>query len=409
MKIVILVPGFPKLSETFIINKFLGLLRMDIDVSIVCQRKNTSDWQYFPQLARDRKLRKKIHAIPPHGSAFPVVFLFPFVFLFALFAHPAKTVRYLVRGKKKFGLSLIKRFYLDAKLIQTSPDIIHFEFGALAARQMYLSELLNCRLVVSFRGYDINYVGLEDPGYYTRVWRQAHALHFLGKDLWNRAKKRGCPESKPVYFIPPAIDTGLFNPGEKEQIAERGTPESPLRILSVGRLEWKKGYEFALQSIRVLREKGIHCHYRIIGTGEHINALICARRHLELDSCVEILGPLQPAGVKKEMERSDVFLQASVSEGFCNAVMEAQAMKLPVVCTDADGLGENVKHGVTGFVVPRRSPRALADAMEKLARNPFLRHEYGEAGRNRIMNKFQLNDQIKLFADMYNDAVKEKY
>ncbi len=63
-----------------------------------------------------------------------------------------------------------------------------------------------------------------------------------------------------------------------------GSAARPLRILSIGRLEWKKGYEYALQAARMLRERGIHFEYRIIGDGEFHTATAYARYQLGLAS-----------------------------------------------------------------------------------------------------------------------------
>ena len=104
------------------------------------------------------------------------------------------------------------------------------------------------------------------------------------------------------------------------------------------------------------------------------------------------------------MERADVFLHSAVSEGFCNAVMEAQAMELPVVCTDADGLPENVADGETGFVVSRRDPAALAEKLEALSRDPALRRRMGKAGRKRALEKFRLSDQLDRFESFYRQV-----
>ena len=59
-----------------------------------------------------------------------------------------------------------------------------------------------------------------------------------------------------MCFIPPAIDVDFFDPASKDIQSSLVTKERPFRILSVGRLEWKKGYEFALQAIKLLQEKG---------------------------------------------------------------------------------------------------------------------------------------------------------
>ena len=80
-------------------------------------------------------------------------------------------------------------------------------------------------------------------------------------------------------------------------------------------------------------------------------------------------------------------------------------MELPVVCTDADGLAENVEDGVTGFVVPRGDPRALADKVEILARDPAHRRRMGASGRRRVLEKFRLEDQIRRFEQFYGEVL----
>jgi colanic acid/amylovoran biosynthesis glycosyltransferase len=180
-----------------------------------------------------------------------------------------------------------------------------------------------------------------------------------------------------------------------------------LRILSVGRLEWKKGYEYALQSLRMLLDAGINCRLRIVGAGNFYEALVFARHQLGLKEHVEFLGGLPHPRVIEEMHETDIFLHPSLSEGFCNAVLEAQAMQIPVVCTDAGSLPENVIDGQTGFVVPRRDPVAMADKMILLARDPSLRQAFGKAGRERVKQNFTLAQQLEKFGDFYRGVLAE--
>ena len=62
-------------------------------------------------------------------------------------------------------------------------------------------------------------------------------------------------------------------------------------------------------------------------------------------------------------KKGDFYIQYSIQEGFCNAVLEAQAMGLLCIVSDADGLSENVLHNETGWVVPKRNPTLLAQKM----------------------------------------------
>lgn len=248
---------------------------------------------------------------------------------------------------------------------------------------------------------------LERADYHREVWQGADALHLLGEDLWRRAQRRGCPPDKPHALIPPAIDVTRFDPQDKSHQDVAGTPGRPLRSLSVARLEWTKGYEFALEAVRLLKEQGVNCLYQIVGTGAHLESVAFARHQLGLAPQVELLGALTPEQIRPHLRAADVFLHAAVSEGFCNAVLEAQAMRLPVVCSDAGGLAENVVDGRTGFVVPRRKPAAIAEKLARLARDPDLRERMGQAGRARVIESFDLERQAQRFLDLY-EQVQEK-
>ena len=400
-RLALIVPAFPKTSETFIVSKFLGLLERGWDVHVVCHKSDPEGWAKFPDMAADAGVSKRVHRSLPTSPKFTAGLLLIPALIRGLVCTPGSAWRYLVRGFGKFGWNVFKKYYLDLELILLKPDLIHFEFGSLAVGKTYLKEFLDCQLTVSFRGYDLNFAGLEQPDYYAQVWQHVDACHFLGKDLWRRALRRGCPQEMPHRLIPPSVDLERFRCEDRDKSEADGTPEKPIRILSVGRLEWIKGYEFAFQAVKMLVDQGIACEYQIIGDGEHREALYFARHQLDLKVTIEFSGSLPQDQVIRHLAEADIFLHSAVSEGFCNAVLEAQAMKLPIVCTDAGGLSENVADGVTGFVVPRRNPRAIAGKLLVLTRDSSLRYSMGRAGRERVETHFQIDQQLDAWENFY--------
>jgi colanic acid/amylovoran biosynthesis glycosyltransferase len=399
-RVVFILSTFPKLSEAFIASKFLGLLERGWDVHIACSEIDASAWEEIPDLHNQKELRRRVHVGWPDRPRWLAALLLPLALVYCLLRAPKETWRYLRRGWRRFGLGVLRWLYLDAGLIRLRPNLLHFEFGSLAPERMHLKELLGCQVVVSFRGYDLNFVGLDQPDYYQSVWESVDAVHLLGQDLWRRAQKRGCPPEKRHALIPPSIEADEFCPPDREA---GDSLERPLHILSVGRLEWKKGYEYALQSVRALLDRGIPCEYRILGAGKYLEAVAFARHQLGLENVVELLGAQPRQDVILQMAWADVFLHAAVSEGFSNAVIEAQAMMLPVVCSNADGLPENVADGETGFVVPRRDAEALAEKLALLAGDPDLRLRMGKAGRERVSRCFRLEDQLAAFERLYQE------
>ena len=122
---------------------------------------------------------------------------------------------------------------------------------------------------------------------------------------------------------------------------------------------------------------------------------------LSTTGTVEFLGAVKREEVMQYLSQADLMIHGALEEGFCNAVIEAQAMELPVVCSDAGGLPENIEDGITGFVVPRRDAKAMAERIIFLLTNPEIRRKMGEAGRKRAIERFQIKDQIGKFSAMY--------
>jgi len=397
--------NFPQLSETFIVSKFLGLLNRGWDVHIVCSHSEKTVWNNFPELMENSLAKKHVHKTWPVLPRWLPFLLLPFAILRSISKSPVITWHYFFQGFKRFGWDILRRFYLDEEIILLKPDILHFEFGTLAIGRTYIKQLLDLKLSVSFRGYDLNFIGLDDPQFYQEIWQKADACHFLGNDLWQRAQRRGCPPDMPHVHIPPAINLEEFPSPIQSRPGRLGTAERPLRILSIGRLAWKKGYEFSLHALKMLIDQGYYCIYKIIGEGPYKPALRFACHQLGINDDVEFLGSLTHIQVIEFLSWPDVFLHAAVSEGFCNAVLEAQAMGVPIICSDADGLAENVEDGITGFVVPRRNPAAIAKKLALLSKDGNLRKGMGEAGRLRVIEKFLIRDQISKFNFFYSELL----
>src|SRR5439155_10003337 len=120
---------------------------------------------------------------------------------------------------------------------------------------------------VSFIGFDPVFLKQEDGSHPRDVWTDADALHVMSEYLWKRAVDSGCPPSKPHAVIPPPVDCAFFDPGSRAHHDVTGSGDRPLRILSVGWMDWHKGYEYALEGLRRLVDGGIPCEYRIVGGG----------------------------------------------------------------------------------------------------------------------------------------------
>lgn len=291
-------------------------------------------------------------------------------------------------------------------VLAAGPDVLHFEWESAAVRSLPLIKTGVCPVVVSVRGSGVNvhpHAGQADlAAEYPEVFARAAAVHCVSEAAREEAGRYGLDRAK-ARVIHPAVDTEYFHP---RPAAEPAT--DCLRVVSVGRLDWVKGYDYALRAVASLAGDGVPVAYEIVG-GEPESAardrdrLMYLIHKLGLEERVTLLGDVPPAAVRDRLWASDVLLQASLSEGLPNTVLEAMACGLPVVVTDCGGLREAVDDGVEGLVCPRRSPRALADALGSL-RDRALARRMGEAGRTRVCAEFMLERQLESFRRLYDDV-----
>jgi len=102
----------------------------------------------------------------------------------------------------------------------------------------------------------------------------------------------------------------------------------------------------------------------------------------------------------------DIFVMASLEEGLCTSILDAQFFSLPVVASRVGGIPEIVRDGVQGFLVPPNNPAAMAAALRKLLESPGLRSRMGQAGRDQVLERFTADRMVADTVTAY-DAVLE--
>lgn len=402
LRIGIFVQSFPVLSETFIVTKVVGLIRQGYDVRIYANRRSTVWDKYdFPEL---KQLKKKV--VLSASSWRRNIFLFAFhalrILIKKLFSNPLgvfRLVAHVASVRKTTQINPLIQFINKLIFVGEKLDVLHIEFDFQAYAIADIKEYLKCKLVLSGRG-SINRTSVVNQfsNFYITIYRYADHYHFISEYLHAEAIKNGLHDTTGISLIEPAIDLTLFKPELKS-----ATNENTVYLITIGRLSWAKGYEFAIDAIGQVYKQYPNIRYRILGDGDYKDAILCAveQNGLSDTGVIEFVGNVTREEVPGYLQISDIMIHAAVEEGFCNAVIEGQAMKLPVICSDAGGLPENIENNVTGYLVPRRDSKAMAEKILYLIQNPGIRLQMGERGRERVLKKFDINHQIQKFHQMY--------
>lgn len=378
--------------ETFIERLIKGLIQSGAEVTVACERRPVASWLPHTQF-------RWLYAPAWRGSL------------------PARLIR---TGRMR--IESLTREHNDVRLFKTyvgqaetwrkrvqswhrllpfaglRPDIIYFPWNSAAISYLPLFDL-GSPVVLSCRGSQVNVAPLGPQRFQFKeelaeTFRKAAAVHCVSEAILNEATKYGLDPQK-ANVIRPAVDPEFFSPR-----AEKANHNDTFRITTTGALIWRKGYEYALQSIRALKDRGISMRFNIVGGGPERDRVLFTIRDLDLEDVVRLHGPQSPERVREFLQSSDVFLLSSLSEGISNALLEAMACELPVVTTDCGGMREAVTDGVEGFVVPVRDVDAISEALQMLWENPQLRMRMGKAGRQRVEQSFSLSRQVDQFLSL---------
>lgn len=193
-----------------------------------------------------------------------------------------------------------------------------------------------------------------------------------------------------IHVVHCGVDVEYFAPPATPQAA------GPLRIICVASLWEMKGHAYLIEACRLMRQRGIDFHCDFVGDGDLRAQLMEQISRAGLEDSFVFLGPQPRSVVRGLLHQAHVKvlpcvpLATGMQDGIPVALMEAIACGLPVVSTTVSGIPELVDSGVNGILVPPRDPVALAEALERLARDPELRARMGRCGREKVLREFSL-------------------
>jgi colanic acid/amylovoran biosynthesis glycosyltransferase len=385
------VNSFPKNSETFIYNKVSMLLKNGFTVNVIASEIDLNSNLNISDLKSNKSFRIITN---PLKLRFTIN-----IFLRAIFS-------------KSFWIELqtnngnIRKSYKDFILLSTlrkfSPDIIHFEFSGLGFQYLHLfKKLSGITLVSSFRGAAENITPivnskrrLEFPYFLDEI----DFCHCVSKKMALTLGKYGLDRSK-VFINYPSIDIDKFRFIEEYNF----NSNYKIRIISVGRLHWKKGIDIAILALRKLKEKGFNFTYTIVGDGTEYEKLKFLTSNFELENEIEFVGYKSPKEVSELLSKSHLFLLPSYSEGLANSVLEAMSTGIPVVSARAGGLEEAINHMESGFLFNVGDVNGLYSSLLSLFKHSYDLNAIRKNARQTIENKFDIHSQSDKFKNLYQN------
>lgn len=395
MNILYIVSEFPKLSESFIINEVYELEKRGHNISVFSMNRSNESIEH----QEVKKLNASVcYADRPSLASISEMsheyLLNPTVLRRAVFIDkPHHLAYWLYLGDQ------IRRFIQKIGGV----DLIHAHFAErrrLAATYAAASHSVPC--TVTAHAYEIfiednvNYMRKVCPRFDHLIVPSKYNKRYLSEEMGIETD---------ISVVPATTDTKKFE-------SSAGCVSG--RLLTVGRLVEKKGYEYAIDAVSQLVERGYDVEYHIIGSGERKNLLRNRVRERGIESHVEFLRNVSDERLEKELQKAELFVLPCViaSNGDRDvapvALKEAMAMQTACISTTISAIPELITDGDDGILVEPNNASALANSIAKLVDNPERRKTLAENGRKTVETKFDITHTVDELVSVFSTVINSR-
>jgi glycosyltransferase involved in cell wall biosynthesis len=404
-----ILKGYPRISESFISSEILLLESMGIPIRIFSIRQPREDFSHRHVAGILADVTYLPEYVLPHRRT---LFKTNGALWVRLGAHyPRCFARAISRSWERRGLATVRHFLQAGHLAATRlgdsrVSHLHAHFcHTPTSVALFASELTGLPFSFTAHAKDIY---TSEP---RQLARKIAASQFVVTCTRYNARylediARACGGSTPIHTIYHGIDVAFFSLGPPP------SPGPPYRILSVGRLVSKKGYDDLVDALAILDRAGLDFEYVHIGSGELEEPIRRMIRRAKLEQRARLLGTLTHDEVLAHYRKAHcVALACKVADngdrdGIPNVLVEAMAVGVPVVSTRVSAIPELVEDGVTGTLVEAGQPEAMAGAIARVLTRPDARAGMIRRARQKVEREFDQRRCVERLFELFSSALK---
>jgi len=194
-------------------------------------------------------------------------------------------------------------------------------------------------------------------------------------------------------------------PVDRQSLIEKyNFPNDALLCVAAGRLVWAKGHDELVRAFEILVKGNTRLCCVVAGDGDLRENLEVQIKEAGLTGRFVLSGHLSREDVLSLVKAADIFVMPSRTEGTPVALLEAAALKKPILATMVGGIPELIQNGEEGLLVPSGDVQGLADGLRKLVTDTDFAQRLAEKGYQRVSNQFVLKAQVDSTIQSYNKA-----
>ncbi|ABL00063.1 glycosyltransferase family 4 protein [Pelobacter propionicus] len=245
------------------------------------------------------------------------------------------------------------------------------------------------------------------------VYANAHRI-VVNSNNTHRSFVKYTGLSDTVHIMHPGVDTSYFTPANRnEEISRKYGWSGRKVVLTVGRLQKRKGHDHVILAMERIRQSIPNVLYSIVGDGEELGYLESLVTSHGLGDYVQLLGKVDDATMLACYQQCDLFVLANREvdgdfEGFGMVLVEAQSCGKPVVAGMSGGTAETMIQGYTGMLVDAESPEAIADTLTQLLSDDEILRVMGHFAAEWVRRKFDWNVLIRQAEGIFSELSSKR-
>jgi len=284
------------------------------------------------------------------------------------------------------------------------PHVIHSHYIVPSIFINFFAKIFRVPTILHGRGKDVNYFpyfSVKSKILLLIAGRLNNMILTVGKSMKDNCLRFKIAKNK-VKVVYNGVDFKKFNPKEKTFFSN----QCPLNLLHVGAFSLEKGQYLIIEACKKLKENDIKFHLTLIGNGILRQTLVDLINKYKLDDYVDLVKPMDHNNLPNYMEKADLLVFPSITEGLPNVVLEAMSMKLIVILTRVGGNLE-LAQNIGSILVDPNNPQQLFEAILHYYNNPREIEIGGEINRNFIVSTFSWDKHAKELYHVYNYLAKK--
>jgi len=237
-------------------------------------------------------------------------------------------------------------------------DLIHAVLESYAGLSLFFHQVLNKKIPTLLT---LQSGRVKMPKFlFKKIHQAPDKIQAISNALAKRAQKFG---AKNVEVVPNGIDLNLFSQDLKIK-------KEKFRIICVSHLKKIKGLGYLIEAMPEILAKFPQAKLILIGEGPERKKLEFQIARLGLQDRVELKGKLTNQAIPEELQKAEVFVLPSLSEGLGISILEAQACGVPVIASKVGGILDIIEDRKTGILIEPKNPRQIAQAIIKIFSQP---------------------------------------